>query len=116
MRGRGLVLRMKKKVRRFIGVLVIGSGVVAILLGTWFVLTVPEPELRLDIRFEPFRPVYIVGEKVVVNLENRGDVSFCAGNFAPWTVHRLVGTEWQRAEAHNVLSPPLEVEPGETWS
>lgn len=102
-------------VRRLVGVLVIGSGVVAILLGTWFAFSVPEPELRLDIRFEASRPAYIVGEWVTIHFENRGDISLCTVNMIPFSVQRLVGGEWMRVDSHSVLNAVWRLEIGDVW-
>lgn len=100
-------------VRRLVVVLVVGLGVVAVLLGTWFAFFLLQPEVPPPgVRFYVLQDAYRLGETVVFRLENVGGHTFCTPSIWTWTAQRLVGDEWLRVEAWGHLDAVGYIGPG----
>lgn len=100
--------------RRYVLVLVIGVGVMAIVLGTFVAFFLHRPDISSpEIRFFTLKDTYRLGEDVVFRLDNNHTLHFCTHQI-PWTITRQIDGQWQRVESHLSFDALTSVAPGES--
>ncbi len=99
--------------RRHILVLVIGLGVAAVLLGTWFAALLSQPALRPEVRLYTVRESYRMGELVIARFENVGNVAYCTLSINPWEIQTRVDGAWEPVNGWGDLPAVDVVVPGE---